>query len=145
MYAFLHIKVKISNSIKRATNNWTQIRHVLFARNLVLFWPKRALQLTNILLKESTRGPLYNWWRRLKICSSLYPASRQWWNDIPVAPGRCVAQVTLNYLPLDKMAAVSQTIFSEAFSWMKSVIFLSKFHWSVFLMVLLIITQHWVR
>ena len=37
------------------------------------------------------------------------------------------------------MAAISQTIFSDAFSWMKSFVFWSKFHW-----VQLTITQHWL-
>ena len=33
----------------------------------------------------------------------------------------------LIHLPLDKMAAVLQTIFSDAFSWMKSFLFSLKF------------------
>ena len=36
---------------------------------------------------------------------------------------------TVNSSPLNKMAAISQTTFSSAFSWMKSVIFRFKFHW----------------
>ena len=47
--------------------------------------------------------------------------------------------------PLDKVAAISQQIFSDAFSWMKSFVFWLKFHWSLFLMVQLTITQHWFR
>ena len=39
------------------------------------------------------------------------------------------------HLHLDKMAAFSQTIFSDAFSWMKSFVFWLKFHWSLFLRV----------
>ena len=34
---------------------------------------------------------------------------------------------------LDKMAAIPQTIFSGAFSWMKCFLFWLKFHWSLFL------------
>ena len=41
----------------------------------------------------------------------------------------------LSHLPLDKMAAVSQTIFWDAFSWMKSFALWLKFHWSLFLTV----------
>ena len=48
-------------------------------------------------------------------------------------------------LSLDKMAAVSQTIFSGAFSWMKSLVFWFKFHWSLFLVAQLTITQYWFR
>ena len=39
----------------------------------------------------------------------------------------------LTHLPLNKMAAISQTMFSDAFSWMNSFIFWLKFHWSLFL------------
>ena len=51
----------------------------------------------------------------------------------------------LSHLPLDKMAAISQTIFSDAFPWMKNFIFRLKFHWSLFLRVQLIITRIWFR
>ena len=46
----------------------------------------------------------------------------------------------LTHLPLDKMAAISQTIFLNAFSWMNSFVFQVKFHWSLFLRVQLTIT-----
>ena len=45
----------------------------------------------------------------------------------------------------DKIAAVSQTTFSNAFSWMKMVEFRLKFHWNLFLRVLWTIFQHWFR
>ena len=51
----------------------------------------------------------------------------------------------LTHLSLDKMAAISQTTFSDAFSLMKSFLFWLKFHWSLFLRVHLTITQHWFR
>ena len=51
----------------------------------------------------------------------------------------------LTHLPLDKMAAISQALFSRAFSWMKSFVFWLKFHWNLFPRVQLIITQHWFR
>ena len=53
--------------------------------------------------------------------------------------------LTLTHLPLDKMAAISKTIFSNAFLWMKSFVFRLKFHWSLFLWVQLTITQHRFR
>ena len=43
------------------------------------------------------------------------------------------------------MDAISQTIFSSAFSWMKMFEFRLKFHWSLFLKVQLTIFQHWFR
>ena len=42
---------------------------------------------------------------------------------------------SLTHLPVDKMAAISQMIVSDAFSWMKSFVFWLKFHWSLFLRV----------
>ena len=45
----------------------------------------------------------------------------------------------------DKMAAISQTMFSNAFSWMKMYEFRLKFHWSLFLRFQLTIFQHWFR
>ena len=53
----------------------------------------------------------------------------------------CILRGVINYtctgdmvthLLLDKMAAILQTLFSYAFSWMKSFIFWLKCHWSLF-------------
>ena len=43
------------------------------------------------------------------------------------------------------MAAISQTTYSSAFSWMKMFEFRLKFQWSLFLRVQLTIFQHWFR
>ena len=43
------------------------------------------------------------------------------------------------------MATFSQTIFSDAFSWMKSFVFWLRFHWSLFLRTQMTITQDWFR
>ena len=51
----------------------------------------------------------------------------------------------LTYWGRDKMAASLQTIFSNAFSWMKIYEFLLRFHWSLFLRVQLTIFHHWFR
>ena len=45
----------------------------------------------------------------------------------------------------DKMAAISQTTLSIAFSWMKMLEFRLNFHWRLFLRVQLTILQHWFR
>ena len=55
-----------------------------------------------------------------------------WWS---VNIGSDNGLVPLIHLPLDKMAVISQMIFSDAFSWMKSLVFWLKFHWSLFLSV----------
>ena len=43
----------------------------------------------------------------------------------------CLILVQLAHPPLDKMAAISQTIYSDAFPWMKSLLFWLKFHRSL--------------
>ena len=60
----------------------------------------------------------------------------------------CVGDLSLtpvNSPPLNKIAATSQTIFSNTFSWMKSFVFWLKFHRSLSLRVQWTITQHWFR
>ena len=52
-------------------------------------------------------------------------------------------QQALNPSPLDQMATISQTTFSNAFSWMKSFVFLFQYHWILFLRVQFTIRQHW--
>ena len=54
-------------------------------------------------------------------------------------------KATFNAYPLDKMAAISQTVFSDEFSWMKRFEFWLKFHWQFSLRVQLTITQRWFR
>ena len=47
--------------------------------------------------------------------------------------------------PLDKMAGIFQTTFSNAFSCKKSFVFWFEFQWSLFLRIQLITFQHWFR
>ena len=51
----------------------------------------------------------------------------------------------INTLRPRKMAAISQTMFSNAFSWMKMFEFCLRFRWSLFLRVQLTIFHHWFR
>ena len=51
----------------------------------------------------------------------------------------------LTHWDRDKMDAISQTTFSNAFSWMKIYKFRLRFHWSLFPGVQLKIFQHWFR
>ena len=84
------------------------------------------------------------WWRhhgvfwRVSVLSS--PVATHKLTNQLVQPA-----VILTHLPLDKMAAISQTTFSDAFWRMKSFVFWSKFHWSSFIRVQLTIAQHWIR
>ena len=52
-------------------------------------------------------------------------------------------QCLLTHWGRDKMAAIYQTTFTNAFPWMKMYEFRLKFHWSLFVRVQLTIYQHW--
>ena len=56
-----------------------------------------------------------------------------------------ICLVKLTHSGRDKKDAISQTTFSNAFSWMKKFEFPLQFHWSLFLRVQLTIFQHWFR
>ena len=52
---------------------------------------------------------------------------------------------SLTHWGREKMDAISQNIFSRAFSSMKIVVFWSKFHWNLFARIQLTIIRHWFR
>ena len=52
---------------------------------------------------------------------------------------------TLDTLIRDNMAAISQMVLSNAFSWMKTFEFQIIFHWHVYCRVQLVICYHWFR
>ena len=56
-----------------------------------------------------------------------------------------ILQHVLTHWGRDKMNALSQTIFSNAFSWIEMLQLRLKFHWSLFPGVHLTIFQHWFR
>ena len=57
----------------------------------------------------------------------------------------CYPKSILTHLSLDKMNAISQTTYSNAFIWMKKHEYRVKFHRRLFLRVQLIILRHWFR
>ena len=65
-----------------------------------------------------------------------------WVNEL--VPGKTADNI-INSSHLDKMAAISQTLYSDAFSWMKMYKFQLRFHWTLFLRVQLTIFQYWFR
>ena len=75
--------------------------------------------------------------------SSLIPDSAMSWRGLSVQSSpqlwHIQSKISLTHLPVDKMAAISWTTFSNAFSWMKSFVFWIDFHWSLFLRVQLTI------
>ena len=98
--------------------------------------------------------------KRLLCNKALSPARQPWYYQVesPVNTGkeqrrysavRCpkvpyfqyVQRCILTHLPLDKMAGTSQTIFSDAFSWLKCFVFWLKFYCNLFLKVKLTKTR----
>ena len=71
-----------------------------------------------------TTSVLNPWW-------SLSPTQKTFYMEMEV-----LQYSPLTHLPLDKMAAISQTISSDAFLWIKSLVFWSKFQRSLFWKVL---------
>ena len=67
--------------------------------------------------------------------------SRKWQPSLTVESNCAWWTHTVNSSPLDKMAAISQTIFSDAYSWMKHFVFWLKFHRSLFVRIQLTITS----
>ena len=69
-------------------------------------------------------------------------------NSLCIGTGGCWRDciiVFLTHWGRDKMAAIFQTTFSNAFYWMKMFKFRLRFHWSLFPRVQLTIFQHWFR
>ena len=64
---------------------------------------------------------------------------------LPLQRARNVEFYSLTHWGRDKIDAISQTAFSNAFSWIKMHEFRLGFHWSLFLMCELTIFQHWFR
>ena len=76
------------------------------------------------------------------VCTLWLPWTIQRAKHICVIPSM---SVWLTHWGRDKMASISQTTLSNAFSWMKMLEFRFKFHSSLFLRVQFTIFQHWFR
>ena len=87
-------------------------------------WPQVKNRLNKVICINQTgrcgKDTLMNWWS-------------SGWN------------LTHPHPPLDKMAAISQTIYLDAFSWMEIFVSWLKFHRGLFLTIQLKINQHWCR
>ena len=79
------------------------------------------------------------------------PLISKWYGNLEpylLAVSHCMhlsMRYQLTHQGWDKMAAIYQTTFSNAFSWMKRYKFLLKFHFGLFPRVQLTIFQHWFR
>ena len=163
----LHSRSTVSHSINHRNMQVSfEIYMAIFSVRSYFFCIKSILNKTGVLwfemyksvsqsqwtmftmkLQTSLKVVMFDWcliWCKwaIEVYWNVASGSRTWWL---LLAWHWVLVIELTHLPLDKMAAISQTIFSKAFSWMKSFVFWFKFHWSLFLRVPLTIIQHWFR
>ena len=84
-------------------------------------------------------SPLLTYWRYCGLALSY------WYVHVFLSISRVVGVKLLTHWGREKMAAISQTIFSNAFSWVELFDFPLKFHWSLFPRFQLTISQHLVQ
>ena len=89
-------------------------------------------------------GPLGTDFNEISIESHTFLFKKMYFN-MSSAKWRpfCLGLNVLTHWGRDKMAAISHTTFSNAFSWMKMYEFRLRYHWSLFLWVQSTIFQHW--
>ena len=109
-----------TNSMESTFNCWYQTNSMESTFNC--WYQTNSMELT------------FNCWYQTNSMESTFNSWMKWkYHDILTHWGR------------DKMDTISQTTFSNAFSWMKMHEFHLRFHWSLFLRIELTIFQHWFR
>ena len=128
---------------------------------MLIFVPWTWLSLPFTITRQWNSAGLwkFSWWKK-KICIPHIVSTMASDAQLLVLPGHQQPWYWHHYLRIfqhqqwmaglthwgrDKMAAFSQTTFSNAFSSIKMFELRIKFHWSLFLMVQLTIFQHWFR
>ena len=133
------------------------VRHVPRERWLEMFWI--------LLIRSRYRSAHWDLWNRtigetsfeLSEKWDLYdlfynPRPHSWYNHNMVHRHLFLFTIDKNHLSISlaywdrgQIAAISQTIFWNVFSWMKMYEFRLRFHWNMFLRFELTIVQHWFR
>ena len=90
------------------------------------------------------------WFTDLYVSLGLIELKHQWYDSLVIIEIRTDLHISgswrcLPYWGRDKMDAILQETFSNAFSWMKMLEFRVKFHWILLLSFKLTIFQHWFR
>ena len=88
-------------------------------------------------------GILVDRWSTISSFYLVLPPSEAGWHWQPLLA--LFAWWPLTHWGRDKIATISQTTLSIAFSWMEMLEFRLDFHWSLFPRVQLTISQHWFR
>ena len=130
---------KLNNQFAMLKTKWLFLS-LLWLRVLdfIMAWHGMALLPNNIWSTTMTEVE-YRW--DLKLTKG----PQRWGMGMSVVSILGKNEHLLTPLPPDKMATISQIIFSDAFLWMKSFVFWLKCQWSLFLRVEMTITQHWLR
>ena len=128
-------------------------------------WPSKAIYVVLLSIHYLTRDFLllhcsvwlFSWWQflrslinsrvacKIRITVSMVMACRLHLNQCWIIASCPPYSFQLTHWGRDKMAAIFQTTFSNAFYWMKIYEFRLKFHWSLFLRVQLTIFKHCFR
>ena len=135
----------------RRRNGFTEVWFQISTCHILAFHHQRAC--INILYIYQQEALTRIKWRILKTKYHSNPTICVWGICCAIALRRMSSDHTaekstlcqLTHWGRDKMAAVSQTIFSHAFAWMKMYEFGLRFHGSLFLRDQLTITLHWFR
>ena len=118
----MNISVLINTST--SSTKWSTIDGKHYRYYFKLLWFRFKFRRNLNLNNQSTLDYLMAWWQ--------------------IGRSPVVTQFT-DSSPLDKMTAISQTTFSNKFSWMKSFVFWLEFHLTLSLRVQLTISEHWFR
>ena len=113
--------------------------HTILSKNMIIWENIDEKQTCKKLLK--TIAWIRNFWWKVSI--PIFHQDKMPLTEIP--KGSWAHAGFLTHWGRDKMAAVSQSTLSNAFSGMKMLEFRLRFHWSLFLRVKLTIVQHWFR
>ena len=106
------------------TLEWCQLNALQASPVVHLVTPLSCVSLS---MNTQPSVPAIVFWRKILLC----------YNRITMA--------VLTHWGRDNMAAIFQTTFSNAFSWMEIYEFWLRFQWSLFLRIQLTIFQYWFR
>ena len=110
-------------------NEWNHQRQMSY------YLQMKRVRVTALLWHCSIEGRLLDWNQSQNHMSSCSCYTRL----------LCFIYSCLTCWAWDKMATILWMSFQNVFSWMKTVLFLSKFNWNLLPMFQLTISQHWFR
>ena len=134
------IDISLKNNFLKCHSNLSWANELKFNQNIVLDICGNCKSACRTMLWCDAYSEPGHWWPTVlnDVFVSLLTVFS---NNLLARPGTH----SLTHWGRDKMAAVFQTMFSIAFSWMKMFEFRLKFHLSLFTWVELTLFHHWFR